>query len=545
MILTPQVNIKSFGVKVNNMNNILVISNDNGTIMLSKNEGLTYTTINLTSSGVLSRAAISAGYYPGYIVVISLTNIYTSVNGGTTWSSKNIINGGLPTGSIPYYHISKDGIIHVISYSFVNQTMNSTNIPSFFLISTDYGSTWTSINLNYRQILLSWDGLMLLYLSYGASPTLYNTPINTIDLLNITWNSVKQFSTPTSGYCPIINISATCEYITEFHIDSTNTNTIVNTSNDYGVTWVSNTSPYLINNAYNLDVTTVSVSGKMQSYWIYDATGTKYLSYSTDFGSTWDYINIYNTPGTNTYGVYDLTSDCSHVLLYQQNIGSIVYIKLSTVVNDLFATFGYKQKDSNSEQIDVTITPNTDTYALLLSQFTGIYSAKPSVLQFTHGYSSLDKLPGSVGYKLLSVIATKLFGNPFTTAAIVNDTDYINLTNSGSTVSNNIIYGISYALQQNKQYLFNQYVGSGIYSNDGFNNMIGYADANILYPFNLSDATISIPLNLVGSIAISGNTTGPLSDALLLLKSGYPSAGGTGVINGSYNIPFLLKFHFN
>jgi hypothetical protein len=61
---------------------------------------------------------------------------------------------------------------------------------------------------------------------------------------------------------------------------------------------------------------------------------------------------------------------------------------------------------------------------------------------------------------------------------------------------------------------------------------------------NLTDTAISVPLNLIGGLYVPNSTAIQMASALTLLRNGV-NAGGTQVLNGQYNVPFLLKFHFN
>jgi len=543
MLVNNNIGVISHGIKLNNTKNIFVISKDDGTISVSKNGGYTYNKVVLDTNGSrLFRATISNGHYPAYILLCSQTTIYTSLDSGTTWSNINMSDGGLPNNTIGHCHISNNGKIQMVTYSYLNATMNSSNIPSYFYISINYGNTWTKINLSYRQLEVNWIGTSLYYTTYGASPTLYYTNISSINFNNISWIQLKIFTTPTTGYCPIFTLSDTGKYITEYHINSDSTNTVINTSKDFGFTWSSILSPYLINNSLNLDITTMSLSGKIQTYWVYDITGQNYLSYSIDFGVNWAFVQIFNLP-PNDYGTYDITDDGSHILLYQTNIGSMIYYRLSITMNDLFTTLTYEQTPQDSTKVDLNVLPNNYTFGVLLSAFTSIYSAKTSVLSHYNPYTSLRKNPASVGDKMLQVIATKLFGNPRTVAAIVNDTDFINLTTAGSPVSISIINGIVNAIYAQATSLFKQYVGSGIYSADGYGLQYGYGDSTVPITFNLTNTTMSMPLTLIGALGVVGSNLGPLASGLALIKNGV-DCGGSKIVNGLYSIPFLLKFRY-
>ena len=546
ILQTPVDNVLAHGIKLNTLGNIFMITRDDGTSLLSKDGGSTYKNITIDPArNRLSRMAVTNGYYVAFFLTTTLSTLFTSYDMGATWQPTTIPNGPFPTNSVPYVQCSVNGRIQLLSYSYTGANMTNSSLQStFFVLSVNYGSSWTPINLNYRQIAISWDSTKIFYIGYGASPSLYVCSLKNIDLTKpLNWVFVNQFSTPTTGYCPIFNISKTGKYITEYHTDSGNT--IINVSIDGGLSWTTYTSGYLLNNAYNMDITTMSLSGKIQSYWINDATNTKYLAYSTNYGTTWSSVDINNAMVTNPYGTYDISDNGSHILLYQPNIKAVIYIKLSFVVNDMFDIFTYEQNEQNVEEIDMVVQPNYNNLLGMFAGYTGIYSNNPSVVACVNPYTSLNKKPGIIGAKMLEVIATKIFGNPLTVAAIINDTDYLNVGNTtDNPVTNSIINGITSSISSMGQSFFNQYVGSSLYADDGYGLAPGYGDAVVPLTFNLTDASIAIPLNLSGVLTTPSVNYSAMQQALSLIRNGV-NAGGTKVVNGTYNIPFLLKFHYN
>jgi len=543
VLIQSQNPVLSHGIKMNDIGNVIVVSRDNGTILFSNDMGVTFTNMTIDANGnQLSRAAIGNGRYPGSIVLATRTRIYTSFDIAQTFNSFTMAQA-FPIGSTPYCAVTSNSQYMAVYYSYVGADMTDSSLMStYFLLSLDVGKTWNTINLNYRQILLSWSTNTLYYLSYGASPTLYSLDLTQINLSNIVWTTVRQFTTPSTGYCPIINMSTDAKYISELHVDSGNT--IMNHSSNNGVTWTTTTIPYLINNSYNYDISTMSLSGKIQSFWINDATGQAFLVYSVNYGQSWAVVNIYNQ-STTGYGVYDISDSGSYILLYQAALCGIIQVKLSLVLNDMFKTFTYIQNPTNSNQISVTIQPDVNTFRNIFSNYTGIYSLNSSVLNYNSVYTSLNQAPGIIGQKLLEVLATKIFGNPATTAAIINDKDYNTTNGTLSRVSGNIMNGIVNVLYTEGANLFNQYAGSSIYMTDGYGIAPGYGDSANPFSFNLTDAAISVPLNLIGNLTTADGMAGKgTNNALSLIYNGV-NTGGTTIVNGVYNIPFLLKFHYN
>jgi hypothetical protein len=58
-------------------------------------------------------------------------------------------------------------------------------------------------------------------------------------------------------------------------------------------------------------------------------------------------------------------------------------------------------------------------------------------------------------------------------------------------------------------------------------------------PFNFDGLTFDYPMQLHGSLILPVSLT---NDERNVLSNG-PSVGGTSLVNGSYNIPILIKFH--
>ena len=77
-------------------------------------------------------------------------------------------------------------------------------------------------------------------------------------------------------------------------------------------------------------------------------------------------------------------------------------------------------------------------------------------------------------------------------------------------------------------------------TNDNQNNFNDLNDGSEKWvPFNFNGLTFDFPMFLSGNMITSNSLT---NEERELLQNG-PNVGGTTLINGSYNIPILVKFH--
>lgn len=220
-------------------------------------------------------------------------------------------------------------------------------------------------------------------------------------------------------------------------------------------------------------------------------------------------------------------------------------LDINANMNNLFNSRTYIQNAANQQNIDLNISTNIDYMNSLLAGNVAIYSANESILNFISVYNGLPKGPESVGQKLLEIVATKIFGNSNSIAGISNQLSFTSIdTNpNNNTVGYRINTGINNALVNLGNILFDQYIASDKYSNDIIartNN-----DTTTPYDFNFLSSVIDIPLRLTGELDINSNN-GILNFAQAAYASAImngPDVGGSSLVNGAYNITFLIKFH--
>lgn len=525
---------------LNNIGSIYFISMDNGTANISYDGGSTFTKVTIgQSNDVFSKACMSIGIASFMLVASASTqNIYLTRNSGNSWIHVTIPSGfTFPNNSRALCQMDRTGQYQLVTYYFLSSAVSNTSfISTQALISKDGGETWSIINRNYRQLVLANNGLYIYSLSYGASAVLSLTTN-----YGSSWTDIKTFDNPNIGFCPIFNVATNPIYITEMHI--ANNNTIINTSSDGGQTWNQNTSPYLINNAFNLEVSTISSSGKIQTYAI--AETTRYICYSINYGQTWQYINVdtsITSPGITSY---DLMDNAGQVVILQLNLNFLIFAQFSLTMNDLFSSRAYEQDQKDSESVELYLTPNGNNLIRLFGNNVKLYSLNQSILSKPNAYFSIPTKSESIGQKLLEVVATKIFGNPLSVAAIVNDNEFTDLDATNNTLGGRIMYGFTETINSQALSFFGQYVGFGKISGDQYSQPTG--DATTPYNFNLTDTTIKIPLSLQGELSLPTSATQEQILSLSTFKSllNGPDAGGSRMVNGAYNISFLLKFHYD
>jgi hypothetical protein len=141
-----------------------------------------------------------------------------------------------------------------------------------------------------------------------------------------------------------------------------------------------------------------------------------------------------------------------------------------------------------------------------------------------------------MGQRLLEIVATKIFGNPLSVAAIVNDTTFT--TSNGSTnPMDQITTGFFDSMNNKRNDFFNQYVANDRVQIDQQEQKTG--DFNTAYNFNLELTSIEVPMYLAGSVVDAG---GAIPTTFAALLNG-PVVGGNQLVSGSYNVPLLFRFH--
>jgi hypothetical protein len=122
-------------------------------------------------------------------------------------------------------------------------------------------------------------------------------------------------------------------------------------------------------------------------------------------------------------------------------------------------------------------------------------------------------------FRILEIVAHKIFGHAQARAAIANDGDFESLADS-------VIDGMNNSLNSMKGDIYAQYVYYRRAVPPTNHNM------NLPIPFDFDHSTFKFPILIQGKL---------VGEAINALKNG-PIVGGTQLVNGEYNIPFILSF---
>jgi hypothetical protein len=150
-------------------------------------------------------------------------------------------------------------------------------------------------------------------------------------------------------------------------------------------------------------------------------------------------------------------------------------------------------------------------------------------------FSTFKNNQGKLGYRLLEIVAHKLFGHAQAHAAISNDSQFYTHDAELWDHLTDIISNNNF-----KNSIFCQYVALGRYNtwSDTSTNNVNYDnDVDTWVKFNFVNLTFDYPLYVSGNILLNKLTNSEIN----LLQNG-PNVGGTLLSNGSYNIPILVKF---
>lgn len=210
-----------------------------------------------------------------------------------------------------------------------------------------------------------------------------------------------------------------------------------------------------------------------------------------------------------------------------------------TSMNSLFTNATYEQNPEDNRYFDSILnTNNAIVYQLLSNSRVSITSTNTSVTSTAHpNWNSFPSNLESMGQRLLEIVATKIFGNPLATAAIVNDQEFVS-PNVGFP-HQTIMTGFAVSMNLMRNDFFNQYVVSDRIEYDQ-NNMLIHGDMNSPIPYNLQCTQLEVPMFLTGSLRDSGGNL--IDTAFAALLSG-PDVGGNRMVGGSYNVPLLFVIH--
>lgn len=212
---------------------------------------------------------------------------------------------------------------------------------------------------------------------------------------------------------------------------------------------------------------------------------------------------------------------------------------VSNTMNSLFTTRTYIENSLAPDLYNSVLAPNNEVLtAVLHATSASLYSELASVVGSSAAYNSIPGGLEKAGQRLLEVVATKIFGNPRTTAAITNDTIFTS-TNGVNRPVDQIAKGFYNSMSAMQNDFFNQYVASDriqVDQKDKVNN----GDFNFVQNFNMQCTRLDIPMYLNGRIVNELNQAIPAAFAGLLAG---PNVGGTSLVGGNYNIPILLRIH--
>lgn len=175
--------------------------------------------------------------------------------------------------------------------------------------------------------------------------------------------------------------------------------------------------------------------------------------------------------------------------------------------------------------------------SLLLSNIAIINSNNTTIATtFSSVFATFYPNESSLPFRILEILATKIFASAKAQAAIANDTNFYKGDNVANSLLNQIINGIDITLQNQtvQNTIFNEYVA--------LNRIIQPntpADFNTLANFNFSNTEFDFPIFLSTNLYDIANDT-----ALSAVNNG-PNVGGTILTNGVINIPILLRFISN
>jgi hypothetical protein len=236
----------------------------------------------------------------------------------------------------------------------------------------------------------------------------------------------------------------------------------------------------------------------------------------------------------NPYGIY--INEGAYDYTFVINLQTAV---TSADITTIFTNASFFQNASNADAVDINLALNQATVhsnwgTINNASMVTVLVGNSDVAFGTLKPTSSEK----IGDRLLEVVAHKLFGHGQAHAAIMNDHEYY--THDGQIWNHlsNSLANSSFA-----HHLFNQYVATERYETEA--TRLGASEANSngndvdrWVKFNFSGFTFDYPLYVNGVVNYDASITG---NELNVLKNG-PDVHGTKLVNGSYNIPILVRF---
>lgn len=267
---------------------MIMADNDTGQVYVSSDRGVTWVMVMYLSpeNSPLQTKCVAAMSADGrYQAVAYKGAVLKSTNYGDTW--QDITNPNLTDTQVTAIAISSDGRYQLMA----------TN-GSFVYHSTDYGSSWQQIGYfglsDLRSIAISADGKYIVAVENvsGSSGGVFRSTD-----YGVTWTKI--LGNASSYGVPYLSstMSADGRYHTLLASSLSVSPSQIYRSVDYGVTWRLTSVPG-ITNLYNMERVAMSRSGKYQ----FIGTRSKRLLKSSNYGETWEYLDISNLNGTNILG---------------------------------------------------------------------------------------------------------------------------------------------------------------------------------------------------------------------------------------------------
>jgi hypothetical protein len=206
-------------------------------------------------------------------------------------------------------------------------------------------------------------------------------------------------------------------------------------------------------------------------------------------------------------------------------------------MNNLFNVRNYVQdQEKPNEYISILKVNNTVLNAVLMTPKVQVKTTRVDDVGLTSAWTNWDKTASqSLGQRLLEIVATKIFGNPLTTAAIVNDTDFTKQEGPTATVTT----GVHSALVSSNNDFFNLYVATDRIQQDQ-SNLGSNGDEIHDFLYNMNGLTLEFPMNLSGTL-IDQKTTNPVNTSAFAGLVAGPNMGGSTLSSGAYRVPILLR----
>jgi hypothetical protein len=194
----------------------------------------------------------------------------------------------------------------------------------------------------------------------------------------------------------------------------------------------------------------------------------------------------------------------------------------SSDITTLFQTATFQQNAFNSNDVDISLSISPSLInPHINSQIVSIIQGA-STVNFG-SFSGGDEK--RLGDRLVEIVAHKIFGHAQARAAINNDNDFYRYDDNLWNHLSDTVSTDSFARN-----LFNQYVA--------LDRITNVDDVNTPVLFNFDGLTLDFPLYLSGRIILNNSLS---QEERSILNNG-PEVGGSGLDNGVYNIPILVKF---